>query len=174
MKYRSGILEERIMKNKATICLLVLCGLVALVSSGCCSIMSGSTQEIPISSTPPGATVTADNGTSITTPGAIVLKRKVKHTLVADLAGYPQQQVQLEKKLNNWVWGNILIGGIIGLVIDMVSGSVDELHPKEVHFQFGDTTDEDTGDANISILYQDMLLRKENAYSLSRKYKIAS
>lgn len=157
-----------------TIYLLVWCGLVVLASSGCCSIMSGSTQEIPISSTPPGAVVTADSGTRITTPGSIVLRRKTRHTLVAELPGYPQQQVQLEKKLNNWVWGNILIGGLIGLVIDMVSGSIDELHPKEVHFQFGDATDEDESAANISILYQDMLFRRENAYSLSRKYKIAA
>lgn len=160
------------MKDKKAIYLLLLCGLVMITSSGCCSIMSGSTQEIAISSTPPGATVTADSGTSITTPGSIVLRRNIRHTLVAELPGYKQQQVQLEKKLNNWVWGNILIGGLIGLVIDMVSGAIDELHPKEVHFQFQDASDDSA--TIIPVLYQDMLFRRYNAYRLSRIHKLAA
>ncbi len=161
------------MKDKKAIFVLLLCSLVVmLTSSGCCSIMSGSTQKISISSTPVGAKVTADNGTSITTPGFIVLERKTKHTLVAEYPGRKTQQVQLEKKLNNWVWGNILIGGIIGIVIDMVSGAIDELQPKEVDFNFEDASGNNT--TNIPILYQDMLLRRYNAYSLSRIYKLAA
>ena len=117
------------MKNKKTTLVLLLCSLVMLTGSGCCTIISGSTQDIPISSTPPGATVTADDGTSITTPGTLVLKRKTAHTLVAEYPGHEQQQKKLKKKLNNWVWGNILFGGIIGLAIDMVSGAVNELKP---------------------------------------------
>lgn len=169
-----NFLKERKMKNKKVICLLLLCSLFVLTSSGCCSIFSGSTQKITISSTPPGAKVTADNGTSIITPGSIVLERKSKHTLVAELTGHESQQVQLEQRLNNWVWANILIGGLIGLAIDMVSGAINELHPQEVDFNFEDAPDGDASAANTSILYQDMLFRRENAYSLSRKYKTAA
>ncbi|OHB83061.1 MAG: hypothetical protein A2Z38_04510 [Planctomycetes bacterium RBG_19FT_COMBO_48_8] len=116
--------------------------------------------------------MTADNGTTITTPGFIVLARKTEHTLVAEYSGHENQQVKLEKKLNNWVWGNILIGGIIGIVIDMVSGSINQLNPKEVHFKFEGTSDSSA--TNIPILYQDMLFRRYNAYSLSRIYELAA
>lgn len=162
------------MKDKKVICLLLLCGLVVLTSSGCCSIFSGSTQKIMISSTPPGAKVTADNGTSIITPGSIVLERKSKHTLVAKLSGHEPQQVELGQRLNNWVWANILIGGLIGLAIDIASGSINELDPKDVDFNFEGAPDVDASSANIPILYQDILFRRGNAYSLSRKYKTAA
>jgi hypothetical protein len=160
------------MKDKKTTLVLLLCSLVMLTGSGCSTIMSGSTQEIPISSTPSGAKVTADNGTSIVTPGSIVLKRKTAHTLVAEYPGYDQKQQKLEKKLNNWVWGNILIGGIIGLVIDMVSGAVNELKPKEVHFRFGEPAEESSGE--VSILYREDAFEKCIDYRLSRIYKIAA
>ena len=160
------------MKCKETTLVLLLCSLIMLAGSGCSTIMSGSTQEIPISSTPSGAKVTADNGTSITTPGSIVLRRKSAHTLVAEYPGYEQKQQKLEKKLNNWVWGNILIGGIIGLAIDMVSGSVNELKPKEVHFRFGESTEESSEE--VTILYKDEEFERCNSYRLSRIYKIAA
>ena len=160
------------MKIRKEMFTLIFCSLIMLISSGCCTIMSGSTQSIPVSSTPPGVKVTADTGTSIVTPGSIVLERKKAHTLVAEYAGHETQQQQLKKKLNNWVWGNILIGGIIGLVIDMVSGSIDELHPKEVHFNFEEATT--SSSENIPIVFEGMLFEKRNRHRLSRIYKIAA
>lgn len=160
------------MKGNKTIYLLLLCSLVVLSGSGCATIISGSEQIIPVTSTPSGATVTADGDTTITTPGEFTLERKKTHTLVAEYPRRGKQEVQLEKKLNNWVWGNILIGGIIGLVIDVVSGAIDELHPKEVHFDFEGGSNESA--ANISILNQEAMIRRCNAYGLSKIYKKAA
>jgi hypothetical protein len=160
------------MKRREPIVLVLLCSLLTLSGSGCCTIMSGSTQKIPISSTPSGARVTADNGTSITTPGSIVLERKIRHTLVAEYPGCKEQQQQLQPKLNNWVWANILIGGLIGLVIDIVSGSVNELQPKEVHFRFEETSGK-TSTSSL-ILYRDILFETGNDYRLLRIYKSAA
>jgi hypothetical protein len=114
--------------------LLVVLSCALVLGSGCATIITGSTQSVGVTSEPIGAKVTADGVNSITTPGTMVLKRNQPHTLVAEFPGYPAQQQRLDKKLNNWVFGNILLGGIIGLVIDFVSGSADELSPKEVHF----------------------------------------
>ncbi len=160
------------MKRKEAIVVLLLCSVLMLSGSGCCTIMSGSTQKIPISSTPAGARITADTGTSITTPGSIVLERKTAHTLVAEYPGSKQQQQQLQPKLNNWVWGNILIGGVIGLVIDIVSGSVNELQPKEVHFRFEEPPSK--GSATILIRYKDILFERCNGYRPWRIYKFAA
>ena len=43
---------------------------------------------------------------------------------------------RLEKSLNPWIFGNILFGGLIGIVVDVASGSVNELKPDEVQSTF--------------------------------------
>ena len=144
------------MRSSRTVLIVLMCISIMLSTSGCATIMSGSKQEIPVNSEPPGAKVTADDGTSIITPGKLVLERKNSHTLVAEYADYETQQQVLKPKLNNWVWGNILIGGIIGLVIDIVSGSVNELKPKEVQFNFGQTPEESSEE--VSMLDSGMVL----------------
>jgi len=118
---------------------LLLCTLLcfAVSLSGCCSIMCGNQQAVTISSDPPGAKVTADNGTTITTPGSIVLRTNETHMLVAEYPGYASQQQKFDKKLNNWIFANILIDfGIFSIPIDFMTGAANELHPKEVHFNF--------------------------------------
>lgn len=160
------------MGTRKVLLAVAFCGLILLTGSGCATIICGSTQKIPISSTPSGAKVTADTGTSIVTPGSIVLERKSAHTLVAEYPGRGQQQQKLEKKLNNWVWGNILIGGLIGLVIDIVSGSINELQPKEVHFNFEKATT--SSSTNMPIVFEDMLFERCNRHRLSRTYQTAA
>ena len=141
------------MRNKKLMLVTLLCGLVILASSGCSTIMSGTTQSINISSTPSGAKVTADDGTSITTPGSITFKRKTDHTLVAEYPGYPQKQLQLKRKLNGWIWGNILFGGIIGIVIDSSNGAINELRPKKVHFDFEKPVSDSSLNINTTSYY---------------------
>jgi len=55
---------------------------------------------------------------------------------MAEYPGYEPQQIKLHNKAQGWVWGNVLLGGGIGLIVDCVSGASDELIPKEVHFNF--------------------------------------
>jgi len=166
------------MKGKETTLVLLLCSLVMLTGSGCCSIISGNKQKIPISSNPPGAKVTADNGTSIVTPGTLTLSTKIPHTLVAEYPGHEKQQQKLVKKLNNWIFLNILIDfGIISIPIDLISGAANELKPKEINFNFEEAT-EDTGSEEnpekVSILYREDEFEKCVDYWLSRIYKIAA
>lgn len=120
---------------KAKIISLILCAVLS--GSGCATIMSGNQQTVPVTSNPPGATVTTGNGQTITTPGAVVLSTKETHMLVAEYPGRETQQRPLLKKLNKWVICDPLWDfGIISLPIDFISGSANELHPKSVHFSF--------------------------------------
>lgn len=80
--------------------------------------------------------VRADTGEAILTPGKFHLIRNESHTLIAEYSGYESQQIALHNKAQGWVWGNIIAGGLIGLVVDCSSGASDELIPKEVHFNF--------------------------------------
>lgn len=108
----------------------------SIICSGCATIMTGKYQSIHVTSEPQGAKVRADTGESIITPGKFHLIRNEEHTLVAEYQDYEPQQIRLHNKAQGWVWGNILLGGGIGLIVDCVSGASDELIPKEVHFNF--------------------------------------
>lgn len=67
------------------------------------------------------------------TPFETKLKRNENHKVSIKLEGYHPYEVELTKKFNEWYIGNILFGGIIGLVIDPITGAVYKLTPKEVN-----------------------------------------
>lgn len=119
--------------------LALIAAVVLLASSGCATIVSGRNQDVQITSNPPGAQVKSDTGLSVTTPGEMSLVRNKPHSLVAEYGDADAQQMELRSDLNGWVFGNILIGGIIGAVIDFASGASGKLTPDAVHFDFTET-----------------------------------
>jgi|GEM_PF-2378450 len=121
------------MKNAVLIVIGLVC---ALVGSGCATIVSGRNQDIHVTSNPPGVKVKADNGVEVTAPGDVTLARNKPHTLLAHCEGSEPQRRELECGVNGWLFGNILFGGLIGIVVDMASGAHGELSPKAVHFDF--------------------------------------
>jgi len=116
---------------------VVILSLLALYISGCGTIIHGKYQTIPVSSTPIGAQVRSSSGQTCICPCELTLLRDNEYVLVASLEGYEPQQQNLGKDTSGWFWGNIIAGGIIGIVIDKASGSGDKLVPARVHFDFG-------------------------------------
>lgn len=128
-------LLKKVCSVKRPLVLMLLSGFI-MSSAGCATVMTGKYQTIPVTSEPPGVKVRADTGETILTPGNFHLIRNQEHTLVAEYPDYEPQQLRLHNKAQGWVWGNILLGGVIGLIVDCSSGASDELIPKEVHFNF--------------------------------------
>jgi hypothetical protein len=107
-------------------------GMMAIVclgtlSSGCATVVSGKYQTVPLRSEPSGVTVRADDGTRVQTPGSLKLDRSKKHVLTAEREGCEPQQRELRSDLNGWLFGNILLGGVIGAAVDLCSGASGEL-----------------------------------------------
>ena len=101
---------------------------------GCATIMNrGGKQWVTVTSTPIGATATIDGMNTLQTPGQIKLKKNRDHTVVFELAGHEKAQVLIEHDMSNWVWGNLLIGGLIGLAIDFGSGGAYKLEPEVIN-----------------------------------------
>lgn len=106
----------------------------ALLSS-CASIVSGTKQEVKVSSTPSGATVKVDEAVSGHTPTTLTLSSKQSHKVRIELAGYKPYEVALTQKLNGWLFGNIFFGGLIGIVVDISDGAAYALTPNTIDAQ---------------------------------------
>lgn len=106
----------------------------ALALSGCASIVSGRTATVAIDSVPSNAQVVIHDkhGNQVittTTPASVELRRKdkfiwpAKYTATIDKPGYKTATVPIDSKINPWIVGNVVVGGVIGLVVDNATGA---------------------------------------------------
>lgn len=94
--------------------------------------MHGTTQEVGISSNPSNAAVTINGQNMGNTPMILDLKRKNSYMVRFELPGYETYETNLTRNTSGWVWGNIVFGGIIGLVVDASSGGMYKLTPEQI------------------------------------------
>lgn len=99
-------------------------GVVALLVSGCATIVAPGPDLVPISSKPPGAMVYVDGVPVGVTPVTIPLKRSGSGRIRIELEGYEPVFVTQDKVFNGWFLGNILIGGLIGIIVDVATSNV--------------------------------------------------
>lgn len=99
-------------------------GVVALLVSGCATIVAPGPDLVPISSKPPGAMVYVDGVPVGVTPVTVPLKRSGSSRIRIELEGYEPVFVTQDKVFNGWFLGNILIGGLIGIIIDVATSNV--------------------------------------------------
>ncbi len=103
--------------------------------SGCSTIINGTTQDVSVSSDPPGARVTADGNSVGVTPVVLDLKRKDNHIITVSMEGFHTEQIAVTKVLSGAVAGNILAGGLIGWGVDAASGAQYKLKPDTIAVQ---------------------------------------
>lgn len=103
---------------------------VLIPLAACASIATGTDQPINVSSYPvDGARCVIESPTgekwAVTTPGAVNVP-KTKHDLTATCtkeAEYSGQRV-IASEVEPWVFGNIILGGLIGAGIDWATGAI--------------------------------------------------
>lgn len=105
-----------------------------MVGPGCATVATrgGGDQQVTILADPPGATVIVDGQPAGVAPATVSLARKSEHTVEVVAPGYETARLTLRRKLNPWVFGNLLVGGPIGLVLDVVTDSTHTLTPDDV------------------------------------------
>jgi hypothetical protein len=106
--------------------------LSALVLAACASVIHGTHQDVGITSVPTGASVAIDNLQSGTTPVFAKLTRKDNHVVRIELPGYQPLDLALTRSVSGWVWGNVAIGGLIGLAVDAIDGGMYKLSPEQL------------------------------------------
>ena len=111
---------------------IVIILLSFLIFTNCATIIHGSRQDVSISSNPSKAIVTIDNVEKGITPVTLRLSRKDHHTIQINLNGYMPYETKLTRKVDGWLAGNIVFGGLIGLVVDAATGGMYRLTPDQV------------------------------------------
>jgi len=106
-----------------------------MLLTSCATIMHGTRQSIGISSNPSEAGIWVDGQFFGKTPMIVKLTRKDNHTVKIELAGYKPFETTLTRQMSGWVFGNLALGGLIGLAVDAISGGIYRLTPEQVHAQ---------------------------------------
>ncbi|GAK35652.1 peptidase associated/transthyretin-like domain-containing protein [Bacteroides graminisolvens] len=116
-------------------CALLLSGIIILGSS-CASIVSKSKYPITINSRPSDAKITITDKKGVTvfsglTPAMLKLDAgagffsKARYQVTFEKDGYVSRTVPVNFKLDGWYFGNILFGGLIGLlIVDPATGAM--------------------------------------------------
>ncbi len=112
---------------------LLLMIMICVAQSGCATIVSSSDQEVRVLSDPPGAKIRVDGMLRGVTPTIVDLERKRRHQLQIEKEGYETVMRDTGKGFNWWFVGNILFGGIIGIIIDFSTGAVYKIKPDEIN-----------------------------------------
>jgi hypothetical protein len=116
-----------------------LCVVLVLLGTGCASIVSKSNWPITFKSDPTGAEIVITDklgkeiqrGTTpltITLPGSTGYFSGASYTVELKLAGYDAGKGTVSAGMNGWYFGNILFGGLIGMVfVDPATGAMFKL-----------------------------------------------
>lgn len=116
-----------------------------IVLSGCASIVSKSSYPISINSTPSGAKITVKDkkGKEVylgNTPANFKLAAgagyfaKASYTVTFEMDGYDTKSVPVNFKLDGWYFGNIVFGGLIGiLIVDPATGAMWKLDTEAIN-----------------------------------------
>lgn len=102
-----------------------------LLLTACATLINGSRQDIPVTTNPPGATVTEEE-TSQITPSTLTLDRKRDYLLTITKEGYKTEQIKLERVVNGTAACNIIGLSILGTAIDTASGAIWTLVPENI------------------------------------------
>jgi hypothetical protein len=121
------------MKAKFIIVVLIL---PALLLTGCASIVGRDLFTVTINSNPDGANILIldEKGKKVfagTTPATVALTageayfHAKSYNITFSKPGYAQQYAVVKANLSGWYFGNILFGGLIGiLIVDPITGKM--------------------------------------------------
>lgn len=119
------------------VCRMVCAGVVTTFISmnlGCATVTGGARDpKVAVTSNPPGATVVVDGQPRGVTPTIVEMSRKSDHEVVIQQTSYESVVVPVKRQFNPWIIGNILIGGLPGIIVDVATDATHCLSTDKVH-----------------------------------------
>jgi hypothetical protein len=129
--------------------------------SSCATIVSRSSWPLAINTTPSGAKIEITNKKGIVvyngiTPSSVKLTScggffaKQSYQIKLTLDGYNEKIIPVKCKLNGWYFGNILFGGLIGLlIVDPATGAMYKLDSEYINEGLEKNGSQDSASLNI-------------------------
>ena len=105
---------------------------VQLFCVGCATLTKGSTQTVTVNTDPPGGSCTLSReGKEVAvinpTPGSIAVeKASASLSVLCRKSGYQDSAGSFASEFQSMTFGNILFGGVIGIVVDAASGAINK------------------------------------------------
>lgn len=118
----------------------VVVSIAAVLAAGCATIARGTSEDVTVNSDPPGAFVETTAGlTCPATPCTWKVPRKQEFVATFRLDGYEPVQIPVQTKVGTGgavgFTGNVLAGGVVGMVADAGSGATLDHDPNPVFAQ---------------------------------------
>lgn len=116
--------------------LIAVAACSAVVLSACATVTRGTTNQIQILSEPSGASVRTSLNQTCTTPCTLTVGRKDEFSATISMPGFREQVVDIKTRVAGagaaGFVGNVVVGGIIGMGADAVTGATLEHYPNPV------------------------------------------
>lgn len=106
-----------------------------LVYTSCATIVASGPDNVPVSTNPNGARVYVDGNLVGQTPTTISLNRKSEGIIRLELDGYEPVTIDRDKVLNGWFLGNVILGGLVGVAIDLITSNQGKYSEQAVYAQ---------------------------------------
>lgn len=125
--------------------LTVLVFTLPILFSSCATIFGKSSYPVSISTNPKGANISITDKKSKevykgTSPATVTLKSgagyfsKAEYKVKITAPGFGEQIIPVNYKLNGWYFGNLLFGGLIGmLIVDPATGAMWKLQTPPIY-----------------------------------------
>lgn len=147
----------------------------AVIAPGCATVTQGTSQEVEIATDPPGAKCNIEKngiriGTVLKTPGIVHVEKGGNSIGVnCSLSGYADRQAFIDLSFEAATVGNVLLGGVVGIVIDAASGAMQK-YPKYFYISMksGETKAGTSLDESVPL---DQQARKRPSTAIARKSK---
>ncbi|MFQ5454962.1 MAG: hypothetical protein ACE5EA_02010 [Nitrospirota bacterium] len=121
---------NKMLKTDWTIYLFV----TALFIIGCGTVVNGRTQKIIINSSPSGDRIVVNGFSQKQAPAIIPFNRGNSRTIIYfEKKGYGPVEMVLRHTTDGWIWGNIIIGDPLGVVIDFINGEAHKLNHDQLN-----------------------------------------
>jgi PEGA domain len=115
---------------------VIMTGIIGWSLAGCATVINGTSQDYQIRSDPDGARASVSGtGVTCTTPCEISLKRGEDQRIDIAHEGYQSEYVLVQSRTGGAMAGNLLLGGLVGGVVDGATGASNHLYPRPLHLR---------------------------------------
>lgn len=116
--------------------LAVVITMAGWMATGCATVLSGSHQDLTVTSQPEALCVTINGEPYGATPVVASLPRGATYLVQVRKDSYLPYEMTVVPVTNQMIWGNLVLGGLIGMAVDGATKAAYEHQPSRVHAFF--------------------------------------